>query len=211
MISSIAIMINYVKRYTKNEFTMQERAENVAYEALGALKTVLSLGLESKMIKSYSENLSDVAKISIKKGLVNGLLIGVFNFLYYSCFGIALYYGVHLFRVDCIQYGPAKIVTAFFSLINTSYAFGQAIPYLKDLAEAQGGASVVFKLLNTQSLIDMFDDYKKLGKKRLLPLRGNIIFQDVHFNYPTRSNVSVLRGMSLNIEAGKTVALVGPR
>jgi ABC-type multidrug transport system fused ATPase/permease subunit len=41
-------------------------------------------------------------------------------------------------------------------------------------------------------------------------IKGNISFKDVVFTYPTRPDNRVLKGLNLEIEAGKTVALVGP-
>jgi ATP-binding cassette subfamily B (MDR/TAP) protein 1 len=38
---------------------------------------------------------------------------------------------------------------------------------------------------------------------------GNIRFEDVHFSYPSRMEVDVFDGFSLDVPAGKTVALVG--
>ncbi|NXV85604.1 MDR1 protein, partial [Calonectris borealis] len=38
---------------------------------------------------------------------------------------------------------------------------------------------------------------------------GNITFNDVAFNYPTRPEAKVLRGLNMNIEKGQTLALVG--
>jgi ATP-binding cassette subfamily B (MDR/TAP) protein 1 len=40
---------------------------------------------------------------------------------------------------------------------------------------------------------------------------GDIVFDDVTFSYPTRQEVKVFDGFSLNIKAGQTVALCGPR
>lgn len=40
---------------------------------------------------------------------------------------------------------------------------------------------------------------------------GRIVFDNVSFSYPTRPNNPILNGLSLEIEAGKTIALVGPR
>ena len=41
-------------------------------------------------------------------------------------------------------------------------------------------------------------------------LSGDIEFSDVMFSYPARPDVPVLRGLSVRIAAGQTVALVGP-
>jgi len=40
-------------------------------------------------------------------------------------------------------------------------------------------------------------------------LEGNIKFENVHFNYPSRQDVKILQGLSLEVPKGKTVALVG--
>lgn len=41
-------------------------------------------------------------------------------------------------------------------------------------------------------------------------VHGNIRFEDVHFSYPSRMEVSVFDGLFLDVPSGKTVALVGP-
>ena len=41
-------------------------------------------------------------------------------------------------------------------------------------------------------------------------MTGSISFKNVHFNYPARRDVKILQGLDLQIESGKTVALVGP-
>ena len=41
-------------------------------------------------------------------------------------------------------------------------------------------------------------------------LAGTVEFRDVKFNYPTRPDVPVLKGINISVAAGQTVALVGP-
>jgi ATP-binding cassette, subfamily B (MDR/TAP), member 1 len=40
-------------------------------------------------------------------------------------------------------------------------------------------------------------------------VKGQVVFQDVHFRYPTRPEVRVLRGLDIRAEPGTYVALVG--
>lgn len=41
-------------------------------------------------------------------------------------------------------------------------------------------------------------------------VEGRIVFKNVSFCYPMRSEVRVLKSLSLTVEPGQTVALVGP-
>ena len=40
-------------------------------------------------------------------------------------------------------------------------------------------------------------------------VEGKITFNSVNFHYPTRPNVPVLKGLTLEVNPGETVALVG--
>ena len=41
-------------------------------------------------------------------------------------------------------------------------------------------------------------------------VQGDIVISAVHFAYPSASETHVLKGLSLSVAAGETVALVGP-
>jgi len=62
-------------------------------------------------------------------------------------------------------------------------------------------ATRVFKVLDTTSQID------DSGKLEVSHFKGDITFNDVHFSYI--KDEEVLRGISLDIKAGETVAIVG--
>lgn len=55
-------------------------------------------------------------------------------------------------------------------------------------------------------VIDASSDY---GQKPKL-IKGDISFNNVSFSYPTRKRQMIFNGLSLNIRAGSTVAIVGP-
>ncbi|GAB0184714.1 ATP-dependent translocase ABCB1 [Grus japonensis] len=52
------------------------------------------------------------------------------------------------------------------------------------------------------------DSYSETGYK---PdhIKGNLEFQNVYFNYPSRPDVEILKGLNLKVSCGQTVALVG--
>eukprot|EP00741_Cyanophora_paradoxa_P024732 tig00000293_g23876.t1 len=53
------------------------------------------------------------------------------------------------------------------------------------------------------------DSESEAGEKAPVE-RGELTLQNVHFRYPTRPGVAVLRGLDLAVPSGKTLALVGP-
>ena len=81
---------------------------------------------------------------------------------------------------------------------------------IRSLAKAAGrfqnsaaGAQRIADLLGRQSLVA-----ERASAYALENVRGHIEFRDVHFTYPYGQKV--LHGVSLKIEPGETVALVGP-
>lgn len=48
------------------------------------------------------------------------------------------------------------------------------------------------------------------GDKIQGPLTGEIKIKDVKFNYPTKKDVQVLKGVTIEIKKNKVIALVGP-
>ncbi len=43
-----------------------------------------------------------------------------------------------------------------------------------------------------------------------VPPRGEVVFDSVHFSYPTRPDAPSLNGVSFTVKPGETVAIVGP-
>ena len=152
--------------------------------------------------------LQDAETVSIKKGFLKGFFEGAFNFLLNILFGIGIYYAVFLYSTDCIAYTPANLMSAFFCVVTSSVGLGQGFPFLSDLGTSKGIAKKIFDLIELKSAIDIKDTKSKI---KLDIVRGDISFEDVDFSYPQRIDVKILRGLSLEIPAGKTIAFCGAR
>ena len=63
-------------------------------------------------------------------------------------------------------------------------------------------------MLTLSDRIPKIDVWSEKGEN-LEQMEGKVEFKDVHFRYPTRIHVPVLRGLNLHIEPGQYAALVG--
>ena len=78
---------------------------------------------------------------------------------------------------------------------------------MPDISSAKSASSDVIKLLDSRPEIDAESTEGK--KVPADTVRGQIRFEDIHFRYPTRPGVRVLRDLSLKVEPGTYIALVG--
>lgn len=82
---------------------------------------------------------------------------------------------------------------------------GNVFAFVPDISSAQGAASHIIHLLDARPDIDAESTEGKIPQS----VKGHIRFQNVHFRYPTRPGVRVLRGLDITVEPGTYVALVG--
>lgn len=70
------------------------------------------------------------------------------------------------------------------------------------------GCGAAAKLFHTIDRVPAIDSASPDGLKAE-KVEGDIVLEDVQFNYPSRPDVPILRGLSLKFRAGQTTALVG--
>ena len=70
---------------------------------------------------------------------------------------------------------------------------------------ARGAGATIFSVIDR---VPPIDSSSEAGKK-LGDIQGDISFKEIRFNYPSRPDVEVLRGLDFDVPAGQTVALVG--
>lgn len=77
-----------------------------------------------------------------------------------------------------------------------------------DKRRAKSAERKIFELLDRKPEINNWkSDSKKIMNEQ--EFNGRIVFNTIKFNYPTRPQINVLNNISLSIEKGQTIALVG--
>ncbi|XP_014294685.1 ATP-dependent translocase ABCB1 [Halyomorpha halys] len=178
-------------------------AGGIAAEVINAVKTVASFGGEPREIKRYGEALEEGRRITMGKYYVLSVAAAMMFVVSYGAFAFAFWYGSQLLSRGDATAG--SVFTVFFSVMTGAFTVGNALPFVNTVSTAIGAASTIFGIIDRTPPIDSYSAEGMIPDK----VQGEITFKDVQFVYPTRPEVKVLRGLTITIQPGTSVALVG--
>ncbi len=172
-----------------------------AAEAMGAIEVIKAMGLEDRFARQFSQrNQSSqkqdlkASRFSVRLGRTIDMLLGVST-------ALVMWFGGRLALAGELSAGD---IIVFLTYLKRSFKPAQEFAkYIARLSKAAAAGERVIRLLETKS------DVKQLVDAKEAPaFDGAISFQDITFSYEPDRNV--LNGLSLDIHAGETIAIVGP-
>ncbi|KAM5141520.1 ATP-dependent translocase ABCB1-like isoform 1-T3 [Mantella aurantiaca] len=202
---SAALWTKLLASFTTQELASYAKAGAVAEEILTAIRTVVAFNGQENALTKYNANLNEAKKVGIKKSVTTNVSMGLTQFLIFGAYALAFWYGTKLTRDEPNTYTIGKVLIVFFSVLIGTFSLGQAAPNLESVSNARGAAYEVYKVINKHRRIDSSSNEGHKPDK----LIGNIEFKNINFSYPSRPDIPILKGLNLNVQAGKTVALVG--
>ncbi|KAF9230206.1 P-loop containing nucleoside triphosphate hydrolase protein [Melanogaster broomeanus] len=182
-----------------------ESSAQLACEAVASIRTVASLTREEDCLNRYRTSLEEPLRISNKTTWWSNMLYAMSQAVPFYVIALVFWYGSTLVASFEIT------VTAFFvALMSTTFGAmqaGNAFSFVPDISAARGAAAAILKLIDAIPEIDAESTEGKTFSEK--HVEGQIQFDKVRFRYPTRPGVRVLRGLSIKVEPGTYVALVG--
>ncbi|EAZ13201.1 hypothetical protein OsJ_03121 [Oryza sativa Japonica Group] len=178
-------------------------AANVVEQTIGAIKTVVSFNGEKQAVASYNKLINKAYKAAVEEGLTNGFGMGSVFFIFFSSYGLAIWYGGKL--VVSKGYSGGDIINILFAVMTGAMSLGNATPCMAAFAEGQSAAYRLFKTIKRKPQIDPDD----ITGKQLEDIRGDVELKDVYFSYPARPEQLIFDGFSLHVSSGTTMAIVG--
>ncbi|CAJ0964109.1 unnamed protein product, partial [Mesorhabditis belari] len=185
----------------------QERygiAGAIAEQALSSMRTIQALNAQKKELDKFNACLDEARKASIPRSFAIGAMIAFMHFCRYSSYAVAFWYAGKIIAEDTVA-DRGVVFTVFFAVMSGSTALSTALPFITVVSSGLGALRKVVEVI---ARIPPIDPYSNEGVKKN-DLRGNIRFEDVKFRYPSRPEIQILNGVSLEVKAGQKIALVG--
>jgi ATP-binding cassette, subfamily B, bacterial MsbA len=178
-------------------------ATGTATEAFSQIRTVQSYTAEAEEARRYGSHLREVIAAALRRAWIRGTFFGILTFCGFGGVVAVLWQGGRQVLAGSLTAGA--LVSFLLYALYVAGAVGSLASLFGAYQEAVGAARRVFDLLETESTVR--DPVKPLRLPR--PLRGEVVMDNVSFHY-NPALPEVLHGVSLRINAGDVVALVGP-
>ena len=195
------------RRLQKMSRASQDRvadANMLATETLGAVRTVQAHAREPHERNRFGAAL-DLAVATAKRRIgAQAIVTAVAIVLIFGAITLVLWSGAHDVAEGSMSAGTLGQFVLY-ALIGGG-SVGALAEVWNELQRAAGGMGRISELLQQAPTIVGPDSPTPLP----VPLRGEIVFDDVTFHYPMRPDLPALEHFNLRVRPGETVALVGP-
>ena len=191
-----------------NKFGVKANVEagGVLSECVTNTKTIYSFNFQQHAVEMYMDILEYCRKQFFRDALISGFFIGLGQFCMFAAnatvFALSKKYILDG-DIDSEDMGLAMNI-----VITSAAGIGQAMGNVGDIKKAVVAFKSLYSTLDTKSLIPPFKRDNE-GKISASNIKGRIELKHVYFAYPTRPEQVILKDVSLTIEPGQQVALVG--
>jgi ATP-binding cassette subfamily B protein len=196
------------RRVRKLSRASQDRAADssaIAAEVLNAIPVVQSYTAEGRESERFNASTQDAFATAVRRSKARSILVAFIIIATSAALLWGLYQGTQAVAEGRITAGHLGQTVVYVIILASAFAvLGEVYG---DLLRAAGATERLMELLSTRSPIASPDHPVQAA----MPKAGSAIrFENIQFHYPSRPLQAALSDFSLDVEAGKTVAIVGP-
>jgi subfamily B ATP-binding cassette protein MsbA len=200
----VLVAVYYGRRLER--LSLQERDATAgagarSEETLAGIRTVQAFQQEKSESRAYLDHLSELLGIQYRNARIEGAFGGLVQFSAFSAFAVVLWYGGRLMLEG--ELSPGALTSFLLYTFSIAVSVGTLGALYAALREMRGASARIFEMLDTKPAIED-------GPVRLVQCEGRLDIENLRFAYPGSSGRPALHGLSLSIDAGETVGLVGP-
>ncbi|KAK0734121.1 P-loop containing nucleoside triphosphate hydrolase protein [Lasiosphaeria miniovina] len=195
----LPLIIKGHSRLTKAE----AKGSAIAAEAFAAIRMVASCGAESRVSQRYSEWVKKAKEAGQFTSPFVSTQFGLIFFGLYGAFALAFWYGMKSMIEGRIN-NVGTVIIVMMSVMLMVMSLERISTPLIAVSKAMVAAAEFFAVIDAPQ--------PKQGTLREPDVSADqdIVFEGVHFAYPSRPTKKVLDDLNLRIKANQNTAIVGP-
>ncbi|KAM5458307.1 putative ABC-type xenobiotic transporter [Microsporum audouinii] len=197
------IRLKILGKLARNSKAAYEASATYACEASAAIKTVASLSLESHVKEHYHNILEAQRQKSVVSTLKSSMLYAASQSAHFFCISLAFWYGGTLIVHD--GYSVLQFFICYAAIIAGAFSAGAIFSFAPDMSKSRQAAQDIKTLLDRPVNIDARQGTGEI----LTKIDGSLEMRNIYFRYPNRPEKMVIAGLSLSVQPGQYIGLVG--
>ena len=194
----------FIRSYSKKVQDKVAESQVIVEETMQGISIVKAFANEWYEIARYKTQIKEVIQIAIKGGKYRGYFASFIIFCLFGAIVAVVWYGVQLSIAGEMSVGQLISFVLYSTFVGAS--FGGIAELYAQIQKAIGATERVFELLDeTPEKIQGTTAHQSIEK-----IKGNVIFKNVAFKYPSRKEMEVLKDVSFTAQFGQKIAIVGP-
>jgi ABC-type multidrug transport system fused ATPase/permease subunit len=193
----------FIKKLSTNAQNFAAESNSIVEEALMGISNVKSFTNELFILGKYQKSIEEIRALNVKSGMWRGLFISFIIFCMTGAIVFIVWQGLLMTQGE----NPELSSADFFSFMMYTIMMVASVGSIPDLyAAIQKSIGATENLMN---IIHQDNEKEILTGKQKPEIIGNVEFNNVHFSYPQRKDIEILKGISLKASKNETIALVG--
>ena len=203
---AVAIVFGrFIRKLSRSAQDKLAESNTVVEETLQGISNVKAFVNEAFEVNRYNKSIREVVKIAMRGAKFRGVFASFIVFCIFGTIVGVIWYGAHLIQQGEITVG--SMLTFILFSVFVAAAMGSFPELYATMQKAVGASERVLEILSENSEnISINDEENRITHS----VKGNLEFRNVGFSYPSRSEITVLNGVSFEARSGEKIAIVGP-
>jgi len=196
----------YIRKLSKRTQDQVADSNTIVQEMLTGIVSVKSYANERLELSRYIKSIREIRTLALRGALWRGSFSSFIILFIFGAITLVIFKGA-----DLMASGGLASEHFFTFLLMTGLVAGSIGGLAAQFTQLQRGLGAI------ESLMEIIHEKREVNlgsvsdpAQQIPKLKGEVAFRDVAFHYPSRPDVPVLEGFSLEMERGEQVALVGP-
>jgi ATP-binding cassette subfamily B protein len=192
-----------IRRLSKGAQDEMASSNVIVEETLQGIANVKAFSNEAFETRRYSGALGRFVEVTLGAARARALFVSFIIFVLFGAITFVVWYGSGMLGRGEILFHEFNRFVLFSIFIGA--ALGSFPDILSQVHKAVGATARVREILGDETEDVGLDDTLQVTR-----FSGEVEMKDVHFSYPSRADIDVLRAVSFKVSPGERVAVVGP-